>query len=446
VSAISQPPRLRRLTSLRLPAAVTLAAFCIASSGCLSHEYRVSRSELQRLAEMPPEARGAHVRVVQKLGARRAAAVDPSAPPAWSSPSPEALPPPDQVVIVDDGYDDGHGHGHVYVSGGWGSGGGGGGGGGGGRPWRGPAAAPPVGPRAPLPQASAGGAVPARPAMAAGGRAPGSGAAVARPASAGVPKPAPASGGGGGGLRLGGGGGGGSDELVVLAVIAIAVASLAAVGLAATEGVRYDGQAAVAPGQLVYLQTGSGERPVPLASLTTADLAGVDEGLIRDDEGYGLARLGRAPLDRQGFAFKVDFGGIATELDHDLVSGFASHIQVGYFPHHRFGLLAGAALAGVNDAAGNVVARHALTAEAQLFPLSWRRLHLGAAGHVGTTLVSGAADGSPWGGPTVGGAALLEVALTTRLSLTARWDWNTRRSPTGQWSPASSLAAGIAIY
>ena len=156
------------------------------------------------------------------------------------------------------------------------------------------------------------------------------------------------------------------DELVVYAVIAIAVASMAVIGLGATEGMRFDGDVALPPGQLVYLQRNGGERPVPLHLLGPADLAGVEEALVRDDEGYGLWRLDRAPLDRKGFAFKVDLGGIRT-LDHDFMSGFASHIQVGYFPHRRFGLLAGASLAGLEDAAGDSVARHALTAEAQLF-------------------------------------------------------------------------------
>jgi hypothetical protein len=157
-------------------------------------------------------------------------------------------------------------------------------------------------------------------------------------------------------------------------------------------------------------------------------------GWCRDDEGYGLWRLDRAPLDRKGFAFKVDLGGIRT-LDHDFMSGFASHIQVGYFPHRRFGLLAGASLAGLEDAAGDSVARHALTAEAQFYPLSWKRLHLGAAAHVGSAVVP--REGfHEFGALTTGAGALLEIALTTRLAITARWDWSTTRMDPGHWSGA----------
>ena len=241
-----------------------------------------------------------------------------------------------------------------------------------------------------------------------------------------------------------GGGGGGSDELVAYAVIAIAVASLAVVGLGATEGMRFDGDAAVWPGQLVYLQGDNGtERPVPLHLLAAADLAGVEGGVIRDDEGYGLQRLGRAPLNRRGFAFKVDLGSNLT-LDRDVLAGFASHIQAGYFPHQRVGLLAGVSLAGLWDEAGDSIARHAFTGELQLFPLSWWRLHLGAAGHVGSGLVPGG-DGR-WGALTAGVGGLLEVALTTRLALTARWDWTHTRAAPGHWLAAQTLSAGLAVY
>ena len=44
-----------------------------------------------------------------------------------------------------------------------------------------------------------------------------------------------------------------------------------------------------------------GRRVTTLGALTQSDLANVKEGLIKDDEGYGLAMSGRAPLDRKGF-------------------------------------------------------------------------------------------------------------------------------------------------
>jgi hypothetical protein len=61
----------------QLVAVTVLAAFGLTTSGCLSHEYRVSRDELVRLSQMPPEARSQRVKVVQKIGARRAPPVTP---------------------------------------------------------------------------------------------------------------------------------------------------------------------------------------------------------------------------------------------------------------------------------------------------------------------------------------------------------------------------------
>jgi len=48
------------------PVAILLAA-AVATSGCASNTYKIPASELQRLATVPPEARGQHVRVVQQL-------------------------------------------------------------------------------------------------------------------------------------------------------------------------------------------------------------------------------------------------------------------------------------------------------------------------------------------------------------------------------------------
>ena len=76
-------------------------------------------------------------------------------------------------------------------------------------------------------------------------------------------------------------------------------------------------------------------------------------------------------------------------LDHDFMSGFASHIQAGYFHAPPLRPAAGGhRWPGLEDPSGDTVARHAFTAEAQLFPVAWKRLHLGgAAGHVGSALV-----------------------------------------------------------
>jgi hypothetical protein len=401
-----------------------LSAIAVAGAGCLSHEYRLSTAELTRLAASPPETRATKMRAVQKLGVRRAPALDPSAPPpppAWGqTPPPEYGPDPyyggeDHVQVAVGG--------EVYIPVGGSS-----------RGYRsypsGPVKAPPAS---------------ARPT-------PGGQPVAARPAGSwrgpGKPPPAASEGGGGGVLPgVGGGsGGGGKDDLIVYAVVAIAVASLAAVGLAVTEGMRFDGDVAASPGQLVYLQSpGGAERAVPIANLTPADLAGVNSGILRDDEGWGLVQLARAPLDRQGFAFKVDVGATQADLDRDLLSGLASHIQLGYFPHHRLGILGGVSLAVGQGGPQRQFARHALALETQFFPLSWQRLHLGAAAHVGSGVIR-QASGDVDGALTAGAGGLLEIALTTRLALHARADFSASRVAPDRWSSARSVSFGLAVY
>jgi hypothetical protein len=395
---------LRRRIPVRPAAVLAAVAFALCGTGCLSHEYRVSQAELVRLAQLPPEARGARIRVVQELGQRRGDAI-------------EAVEEP-QSQIAADGWDGDvdlsldvnlegggrHGGGHA----------------------RGPGLHP------------AG----ARPVTALHGRpvgAPGAHSGGVRPSS----------GGGGGGLSnlmpSGGGGGGKGEELVVIAVIVVAIAALAAVGLAVTEGMRYDGEVAAAPGQRLYIGSGDAERAVALADLTPADAAAASGAILRDDEGWGLHHAGRAPLDRRGVAFKVDLGGFSALLDHYSVGGFASHIQLGVFPWQRLGLLASWDIAAGSDARGSVFARHGLALEAQAFPVQWGPLSLGLFGHGGPSLATDA-RGELVGVPAFGGGALVELALTTRLALTFRADWTATRADGDTWAPSRSFSGGLAIY
>ncbi len=55
--------RAMRITALVLASSLVVAA----SPGCATTSYKISNAELQRLAQLPPEQRGEHVRVVQQL-------------------------------------------------------------------------------------------------------------------------------------------------------------------------------------------------------------------------------------------------------------------------------------------------------------------------------------------------------------------------------------------
>jgi hypothetical protein len=216
------PHERRVLTSLRLSPrlpglAVTTAALFAAYStaGCLSHEYTIPKDELARVVDLPPQARGERVHVVQGIGERRADPVPPR--PSYYDPTygPEYYGPDVHVDVgVYGSYGGGHG-GHY------------------GPPPRGVHVVPPAG----------GGGAPA-----AGGPGPPSGpVGDARPPVNGAPVPAkPVTHGGG---LSGGGGGGGKDDLAVLAVIVAVAAAFCVFGLAATEGARHDGFAQLHPGQ-----------------------------------------------------------------------------------------------------------------------------------------------------------------------------------------------------
>lgn len=406
-----------------LSAFVLLAFAAQANSGCLSHEHRISRDELQRVVQVAPERRGERVRVVQELGARRGQAV---APPITPAPDLEPWDNGGDDVYVD-----------IWVSDG--------------PRWRRPRGAPGVartrGAPGVGPPRGAPGVVRAPPAGASPAPRPGGGAPTGV-----VPARVARSGSGGGGSSSGGGislpsgGSGDGEALVVLAVVAIAVAALAAVGLAVTEGMRYDGDVAMWAGQPIHVRKASGEeRVIPLHALTAADLADAKEAVVKDDEGYGLRTLGRAPLERRGLAFKVDLGTMDTSaLEHSSLTGFASHIQLGYFPHDRVGLLGSASLGG-GSYGSQFFARHSLAGEVQAFPLSLWRLHLGGFAGAGSMLF--ADDGARSStGLALGGGALVELEATTRLAFTFRAGITAGRRGPGDWAQMRTFSFGLAVY
>jgi hypothetical protein len=428
---------LRCKASPGLVLAVLGTFFSYASSGCLSNRYLIPPQELARLAQLPPETRGDRVLVVQALDERRSEAIEPR-PPAAAAPAatvPPAYPaPPDSEV---------------------------------------PTAAAQAAPvdayaEAPSPEANVGVQIgvdilvepdgPFGPHSARGrphgfnpGRSAGGSLSGRAPP---VPAPRPASGfrpsAGGDGTfgSLPQAGNGGKDEMVVIAIIIVAIAVLAAAGLAVTEGVRYDGAVQMFAGQPVHLKDASGaERVVALGDLVPADAAQSVSAEVMDDEGWGLRLLGRRPLDRKGFAFKVDVGGLQSLGTGYSAAGFGSNIQFGYFPHHRLGVLANLSLGGGNDPLGHTFQRHSVSGEVQWFPLDLWRFHLGGFGHAGVQYAKDAA--ADWrSGAAFGGGLILEISLTTRLTLMARGDWTTARTaPDGKsWADSMLITGGLAIY
>jgi hypothetical protein len=185
---------------------------------------------------------------------------------------------------------------------------------------------------------------------------------------------------------------------------------------------------------------------VPLAQITPADVASTSQAMVMDDEGWGFMRLGRRPLDHQGFAFKMDLGALRSSCACLSATGFATNIQFGYFPHRTFGLLGAWSFSGGSDVDGKSYYRNNLGLEAQLFPVSVWRLHLGGFGHGGVQYANDA-NGGTRQGAAFGGGLILELALTTRLALTARADYTAAHvGPGGGWAGTEMFTAGVAIY
>jgi hypothetical protein len=378
------------------------------TSGCLSNEYRITKDELTRVVQLPPSARGEKVRVLQQLGERRGEPVPPGGPRPVYVGAPLSEPPPPVVVETEPS---------VYVEG-----------------------------NIDLP--------------------------LYQPAHVSRPAPAPSvvrapghwrnpgagGGGSGGGGNLGGvgkaagslgkgGGGGKGEEVAVLAVVVAVVALFAVVGLAASEGARFDGEVQMRPEQPVHLKNARGqELHVPLAALTVEDVALATEATVSDDEGFGLRLLDRRPLDRVGATFKVTAGALMESgptPDHEGVSGMASTIQVGGFVNRRLGFLGSLQLGGGSDSAGRTFQRHGLGAEVQAFPLLAGPLALGAFGHAGVAMAGNSQTGL-LNGPVLGGGLLLELALSTRLAFALRGDWSAQNID--GWSNHGTITAGLAIY
>lgn len=454
------------------------------TAGCVSNEYVIPHDELVRLATLSAESRGARVHAIQSIGERETEAIEPPAqfvtpppPPEEAASDTRGIADTDEAPgadtegiagaeatapIEDDRTDS-----EIYVEGESLPDihirlGGTAGGPRGGYPARiGPRPHPPrsrppegVG-RAPAP-------VPVR------SHSPIGGAAVSGGSPSGgaghtmigrAPRPVGNSGGTGSHVGLGrsgggssgsgsGGGSGGGEMLLVLAVVAVAVAAVAMVGLIASEGARFDGHVEMSPDQPIHLKYQSGTSAVvPLAAITDRQAASTATARVMDNEGYGLRMLDHV-LDRRGFTFKLDFGTVAFQRDTSTqtFSGLTSHIQLGYFITPHVGLLATAGLGGADDGLSATLTRHELGLELQAFPFAFGPVHLGAYVNGGMAVLgTTAVDGTAVTGKAIGGGALLELGITGRMALTLRAGGDIARFDAG-WSPAASIAAGVAVY
>lgn len=378
-------------------ALVTLAV-ATGAAGCLNETYRIPDQELARLTTTPPEARGLAIRSVQRTMASTELTSTPYLPPG--APPPPNGPPPE-------GYAPGYYYGptsHVHF---------------GVAVWA-PLPAPHYVSRPPVMQE----------------------APVVRGApGAGGPAPAP----GGGGFNPS------HTKVDKSGVAAMAILGAAfTVGMIATEGARFDGWTRVHPAQPIHLvYPGGQQRAVPLYLLSPADLTGVEEAAISENDGR-VDRLQRAPLNRKGLVWRFDAGlaGGGT-IDRQPALGWGALMGLGYFPHQTFGLLINGTVAA-GDHGGTSYTNGRLALEANWLPLSLGPLHLGVFGMAGRQWAQSSSDTfdkvshESW---VAGGGGLLELELSTRLALVLRAGLLKDLPDVGPSAPTPMLATvGFSVY
>ncbi|NOY90177.1 MAG: hypothetical protein GXP55_03130 [Deltaproteobacteria bacterium] len=258
---------------------------------------------------------------------------------------------------------------------------------------------------------------------------------------------------GGGGHGGGGHGGGGAQTGSAsldadMAAVLVFLAVLASVGLAVSEGARYDGWVATDPNTPLYLHMPEGWRQLPLGYLDDATAARADYGVLLD-RGTRFQRLERAPLDRVGMTYSVDLG--AGRLDGQGLGdswGFSSRISFGGFFLPWLGVVGTLGLAWSDDGLDTIfVGRYG--GEVQAFPLAIDRVHFG--GYVGggyqrakrdVNLDATLVRSTPY--YSVGGIVQLE--LTTRMALTLRGGESVIAAVGGGVLMSPELSVGLAIY
>lgn len=209
-----------------------------------------------------------------------------------------------------------------------------------------------------------------------------------------------------------------ADKAWVWVILAVGVG----IGLAASEGARYDGWVELHPMHPVHLFGPHGEYTwMPLAHVDPETAAWARKAIVRPGEGPWRP-LGRAPLNRVGFAYGVTLGTAQLPSIYgpeDL--GFMSHIQVGYYPAQQLGLLLDFGLGWGQNSLGATIfdARNAL--ELQFLPLSAGKFHAGLFGQIG--IAARVEDGpkeEERRDTMMGGGVMGQLELTTRLAITAR--------------------------
>jgi len=242
--------------------------------------------------------------------------------------------------------------------------------------------------------------------------------------------------------KSGGGHGNVADAKADKAEAWIILAVAAALGLAATEGARYDGWAKLHPMHPIHLIGPRGEHTVvPLAHLDQRSVDWADHAVVVKEEGPWTA-LGRAPLNRQGFTYSVFLGaGEIPVIDLDADPGFLGHIQFGYFPTPKIGFELDIGLGWTEDDNQQTIYASRTSLEIQGFLAKAGPIHAGIFGQVGRSSRFDDGIGFDDSSNLLGAGGLLQLELTTRLAITGRVGGT---HSFGEW--ANEIGVGLSIY
>jgi hypothetical protein len=229
----------------------------------------------------------------------------------------------------------------------------------------------------------------------------------------------------------------------------VAAAIVVGVGLAVSEGARYDGWVAVHPQHPLHvIGSGGRHRILPLDQLTPAAVEGDERVVLVGHEGAGTWLRGHAPLNRQGLAYQFGGGFGDTQLwNNEIASGGGAELALGGFVTPWLGVLGrGRVLSGQSADTDFIAVRGGI--EVQALPIDLQWFHLG--GYLGT--------GVEWAQAGDGAGAVLDESRTvwsaggmaeftwrTRLAVYVRYGLDRARlSREALWTPGLSI--GLSIY
>nr|HEX4317273.1 hypothetical protein [Kofleriaceae bacterium] len=235
----------------------------------------------------------------------------------------------------------------------------------------------------------------------------------------------------------------GSDDKAA-AIVYVALAVVALVAVVAVEASRFDGLVRLHPMHPLHLVADNGDVvTVPAAWLDRDMAAWADHAVVRSAEGPWHP-IATAPLER-GWTYGVFLGeGTYVSADGSKGTGFAATIQLGYFVTQHVGIVGSGFLGWRTNLEDKTLFEGRFMGEVQVLPLDAGIFHAGVYGAIGEAIRS--EDGVMTADTdkstlALGGGAMMQLELHTRVALTARFGVANAHGETAQ-----DVLVGLAVY